>query len=128
MQMSRRQFLTGAAGAGPPAAHSPPCSPAHQAGGIPHPERSSLAYKFVEHAEEQRDFRGPARRMMRLLQTFREPDRRRYRDPANEGFRATFPVAELPHGFARDLRAEFRSLRFPIDDAAYQQMMGRMQP
>ncbi len=86
----------------------------------------TLACKFVEHAEAAGQFREPAKRLMRLLQTFREADHKRFVDPANEGFRATFSVAALSHAFAKDLRPEFRDLRFPIDDAVHAEMLGRM--
>ncbi|MEW6071036.1 MAG: hypothetical protein AB1726_00385 [Planctomycetota bacterium] len=86
----------------------------------------TLAYVFVESAEERGAFRAPLQRTMALLQTFREADRVRYQERENDAFRATFLVAALSHGFERDLRGRFRALRFVLDDAVYTEMLGRM--
>jgi hypothetical protein len=84
----------------------------------------TIAYKFFEHAEEGAEgYAEPLKRMMLLLQTFDEGLRLRY-DQAHdttEGdtFRATLMVAALSNGVQEDLREEFRSLNFPIDDQTY---------
>ena len=88
----------------------------------------SLAYVFVEQAEDRRAFRAPLKRMMALLQTFNERDHRRYRVAENDAFRATFMVAAMSHGFGEDLRPRFRQLKFALDDAVYAEMMARMRP
>lgn len=85
----------------------------------------TAAYQFFRYAEVLGTYREPVKRMMKLLQTFREDDRRRYQEPNNERFRATFVVAALSYGLQRDLRADFRALRFPVDDALFAEMLGR---
>jgi hypothetical protein len=86
----------------------------------------TVAFKFVEKAEAIGDFRTPTKRMMALLQTFREADRVRYQEAPNEAFRASLLVAALSYGFNLDLRAEFRAMNFPVSDAIYAELMGRM--
>jgi len=73
-----------------------------------------------------RDYRGPTKRLMRLLHTFCEKDRRRFQEQENEPFRATLLVAALCYAFDTDLRAGFRQINFPVSDAVYQELMARV--
>lgn len=86
----------------------------------------TVAYEFVRMADAQGDCRRPLRRMMALLQTFNEQDRLRFQTRASEAFRGTLMVAALSYGFDDDVRPMFRRLRFPVDDAIYAELMGRM--
>jgi len=86
----------------------------------------SLAYVFVQNAEERGAYRIPLKRTMALLQTFDEEDHTRYQERENDSFRATFLVAALSYGFDRDLRGRFRELRFALDDSVFAQMQARM--
>ena len=86
----------------------------------------TVAYEFVRRADQQSNFRQPVKRMMALLQTFCEGDRLRFQTRTDESFRGTLMVAALSYGFDADLRAEFRRLGFPVNDAVYAELMGRM--
>jgi hypothetical protein len=85
----------------------------------------TVAYVFIEEAEKRGDYRGPLKRMMRLLHTFCESDLARCRDRADETFRATFAVVALSYGFDTDLRPRFHAVGFPISDDLYGEIMGR---
>ena len=93
----------------------------------------TLAYKFFAHAEAaEQGYRLPAQRLMRLLEVF-NPDLRQQYDPQHDTpeadqFRATLLVTALSYAFQSDLRAEFRELRFPIDDDIYDQLMRLAMP
>lgn len=84
----------------------------------------TIAYKFFEHAEkDRRGYRQPVKSLMAFLQRF-NPEwekgfRARRNSPGAERFRASLAVAALSYAFGRDLRAEFRDLRFPIDDEVF---------
>ena len=86
----------------------------------------AVAYDFMQLAEQQGDYRGPTKRLMRLLHTFCEKDRRRFQEQGNEPFRATLLVAALSYAFDTDLRAGFRQINFPVSDAVYQELMARV--
>jgi len=91
----------------------------------------TLAYKFCARAETAgQGYRLPAQRLMRVLAVF-NPDLRQQYDqqhntPAADQFRATLLVTALSYAFQSDLRSEFRALRFPISDAVYDRLMGRV--
>jgi len=90
----------------------------------------TIAYKFFEHAEKSGlGYRMPLKRMTMLLQTFCEKDRARYSQFRNsidaETFRATLMVAALSFAFEDDLREEFRSLNFPVNDEIYEELINR---
>jgi hypothetical protein len=86
----------------------------------------TAAYVAVMEADARGDFARFAHGMMAPIRTFREEDRVRYQEPANDAFRATFIVAAVSHGSGRDMRPDFRELGFPVDDAIYQELMGRV--
>ena len=89
---------------------------------------TTLAWKFIEHAELQGlGYRTPAKRLMKLLQMFDPAMLTCYapqRDTqAAATFRSTLMVAALSYAFSQDLRSEFRSLNFPIDDQTFEQLL-----
>jgi len=94
---------------------------------------ATLAYKFIEHAEEQGEgHRLPARRLMRCLQTFDASMLASF-DPqhdtqAGATYRSTLMVKALSYAFDEDLRSEFVALNFPIDDAAYAAICSALPP
>jgi hypothetical protein len=88
----------------------------------------TIAYKFFEHAEKDgRGYRQPVKRLMAFLQRFNpewEKDfSARSNSPQAEQFRATLACAALSYAFNKDLRAEFRELRFPVDDDVFRQLL-----
>jgi hypothetical protein len=88
----------------------------------------TIAYKFFEHAEKDGGgYRQPVKRLMTFFQRFnREWEKRfsaRENNPQAEQFRATLAVAALSRAFVKDLRPEFRDLRFPIDDKVFRRLM-----
>ncbi|MGD0221308.1 MAG: choice-of-anchor D domain-containing protein [Terriglobia bacterium] len=88
---------------------------------------STLAWKFIEHAEQQgKGFQAPAQRMMQLLQLFDSSMLASYAPTENTEaaatFRSTLMVAALSYAFSQDLRSEFTSLNFPIDDSTFEQL------
>ena len=88
----------------------------------------TIAYKFMEHAEQQNmGYRVPTRRLCDFLGYFNENWRTQYGQHSNsleaEAFRATLFTAALSYGFGMDLRDEFGELNFPIDDPIYAQLM-----
>jgi hypothetical protein len=88
---------------------------------------TTLAWKFIEHAESQgQGYRTPAKRLMKLLQMFDAAMLSCYAPQSNTEaaatFRSTLMVAALSYAFSEDLRSEFRSLNFPIDDETFQQL------
>ncbi|MBI5838398.1 MAG: T9SS type A sorting domain-containing protein [Candidatus Eisenbacteria bacterium] len=91
----------------------------------------TVAYKFCEHAENAGEgYREPAKRMMWLLAAFDGEMRDRYDQWNNtaeaDTFRATLMVAAQSFAFGTDLRDEFRGLNFPVSDATYEELMGRV--
>jgi hypothetical protein len=87
----------------------------------------TLAYKFIEHAENAgKGYRIPIKRMMLLLQRFSPDWRARYgqreNTPDAERFRATLMVAAASYGLSMDLRDEFRKMNFPVDDRVYMEL------
>jgi len=88
----------------------------------------TVAYKFFEHAEkDRRGYRQPVKRLMAFLQRFNPEWEKgfsaRSNSPDAERFRATLASAALSYAFQRDLRQEFRELRFPVDDEVFQRLM-----
>jgi hypothetical protein len=92
----------------------------------------TIAYKFFEHAENDGlGYQVPVKRMLELLQTFDQDLATRY-DPSHNTsaaatFRATLMVTALSYAFNKDLREEFKSLNFPIDDQLYSELYQRVQ-
>lgn len=87
----------------------------------------TIAFKFFEHAETSgQGYRLPLKRMMQLLQILDQGMVDRYDQyhdtAAAETFRSTLMVAAMSHAFGLDLRPEFTTLNFPIDDATYQEL------
>jgi hypothetical protein len=90
----------------------------------------TVAYRFFEHAENDGlGYRVPVKRMLKLLQTFDQGLATGYDQShdtsAAATFRATFMVTAVSYAFSKDLRAEFRSLNFPIDDQLYNELYQR---
>ncbi|MGA8073232.1 MAG: choice-of-anchor D domain-containing protein, partial [Candidatus Acidiferrales bacterium] len=88
---------------------------------------STLAWKFIEHAEQQgKGYQVPAQRMMKLLQLFDSSMLTSYAPTENTEaaatFRSTLMVTALSYAFSQDLRSEFESLNFPIDNYAFEQL------
>ncbi len=88
----------------------------------------TVAYQFCIHAEAIQDYAGPLKRTMTLLRAFDEDTLARYAPssdtPAASVFRSTLMIAALSYGFSQDLRADFRALGFPVDDAVFQSLYG----
>lgn len=81
----------------------------------------ALAYKFCEYAENQGlGYRVPTKRLTQFMQRYDAEWKRRYdpftNSPTGNAFRSTMMVAAISHAFQKDLRAEFRALKFPISD------------
>ena len=87
----------------------------------------TLARQFMVHAEAVQSYVEPLTRAMRLLRTFDQDLATQYAPQTNSAaaatFRATLMVAALSYGFQQDLRAEFRGLGFPVDDARFTALM-----
>jgi hypothetical protein len=88
---------------------------------------STLAWKFIEHAEEQgTGYEIPAQRMMHLLQLFDHSMLASYAPSENTEaaatFRSTLMVTALSYAFSLDLRNEFTNLNFPIDNPTFEQL------
>ncbi|MGE5313216.1 MAG: T9SS type A sorting domain-containing protein [Acidobacteriota bacterium] len=93
----------------------------------------TIAYKFCEHAESAGEgYRQPLKRMMTLLQLFDADLGARYAKNDNTAeadiFRSTLMVTALSFAFESDLRAEFRALNFPVDDATYTELYTKAVP
>ena len=92
---------------------------------------ATLAYKFCAHAElAGSGYRMPLKRMSQLLALFDEDLElrwdRHHNTAAADTFRATLMVTAISHGFDSDLRAEFAALNFPLCDATYDDLIGRV--
>jgi hypothetical protein len=88
---------------------------------------STLAWKFIEHAEQQDEgYEIPVQRMMRLLQLFDSSMLASYAPTENTEaaatFRSTLMVTALSYAFSLDLRNEFANLNFPIDNPTFEQL------
>ena len=84
----------------------------------------TIAYKFFEHAENDGlGYKVPLKRMLVLLQAFDQDLASQYdqlnNTSAADTFRSTLMVTALSYAIGRDLREEFRSLNFPVDDLIY---------
>ncbi|GAB3639437.1 BACON domain-containing protein [Spirosoma arcticum] len=82
----------------------------------------TAGYKFCEYAENQGlGYRIPTKRLTQFLQRFNAEWEKRYdrlnNTSAANSFRATMMVAAISHAFQKDLRADFRALKFPVSDA-----------
>ena len=88
----------------------------------------TLAYKFLEQAElSGLGYAEPLGRMTELLQLFDEDMMNSY-DRLHDNldadtFRSTLMVSAVSYGFQKDLRSDFAALNFPIDDAAYNELV-----
>jgi hypothetical protein len=107
-----------------------PFSSWNPGGGGPDPTLgtiSALAWKFIQHAEQQgQGYQVPAQRMMNLLQLFNSSMLASY-DPSENTesastFRSTLMVTALSYAFSEDLRSEFQDLNFPIDNQTFEQL------
>ena len=81
----------------------------------------TVGYKFCEYAENQGlGYRIPTKRLTQFLQRFDAEWQKKYDQYNNtstaNAFRGTMMVAALSQAFQKDLRAEFRALKFPISD------------
>jgi len=88
---------------------------------------STLAWKFIAHAEQQgQGYQVPAQRMMKLLQLFDSSMLESYAPQTNSEaaatFRSTLMVTALSYAFSEDLRGEFEALNFPIDNDTFEQL------
>jgi Abnormal spindle-like microcephaly-assoc'd, ASPM-SPD-2-Hydin len=88
---------------------------------------STLAWKFIEYAEMQgQGYQIPASRLMKLLQLFNTSMLASYAPTSNTEaaatFRSTLMVTALSYAFSEDLRSEFSSLNFPIDNETFEQL------
>ena len=88
---------------------------------------STLAWKFIEHTEMQgHGYQVPTQRMMKFLQMFNASMLASYAPTSNTEaaatFRSTLMVAALSYAFSQDLRSEFTSLNFPIDNETFEQL------
>jgi hypothetical protein len=88
---------------------------------------STLAWKFIEHAEQQgQGYQVPTQRMMKVLQMFDSSMLASYApaddSPAAATFRSTLMVTALSYAFSQDLRNEFGSLNFPMDNTTFEQL------
>ena len=91
------------------------------------PTISTLAWKFIEHAELQgQGYEIPTTRLMKFLQMFDSSMLASYAPQDNTQtaatFRSTLMVAGLSYAFSEDLRSEFEALNFPIDDSIFEQL------
>lgn len=90
----------------------------------------TVACRFFQLADQAgQGYRRPVKLLMQVFQLF-DPDwRTRYSpdfdSPAAQAFRATLWVAALSRAFGRDLRSEFRALRFPVDDGEFDRISTR---
>lgn len=92
---------------------------------------STLAWKFIEHAEQQgKGYQAPVQRVMQLLQLFDSSMLTSYAptedNTAADTFRSTLMVTALSYAFSQDLRSEFMSLNFPIDNPTFKQLYERV--
>jgi hypothetical protein len=90
----------------------------------------TIAYKFFEIAERQNaSYTEAFKRMMALLQVFDADSHTLFGQHENTRlasiFRSTLFVTALSHAFDTDLRQEFRSLGFPVNDAMYDDLMAK---
>jgi hypothetical protein len=90
----------------------------------------TIARQFMIHAEAEGAYVEPLVRVMKLLRSFDQGILDGYAPQTNTAaastYRATLMVAALSYGFQRDLRGEFRSLGFSVDDAVYATLYGSM--
>jgi hypothetical protein len=88
---------------------------------------ATLSWKFIEHAERQGlGYQTPVTRLMKFLQMFDAGMLASYAPQSDTEaaatFRSTLMVTALSYAFSEDLRSEFESLNFPIDDETSQQL------
>ncbi|MCX6133740.1 MAG: T9SS type A sorting domain-containing protein [Ignavibacteriales bacterium] len=88
------------------------------------PTFSTIAFEFCRQAEtEEKGYRVPLKRMTGLLQGFNPSWWQKFDQGHNtaaaDTFRSTLLVTAMSYGFAKDLRADFRNLKFPISDQIY---------
>jgi hypothetical protein len=88
---------------------------------------TALSWKFIEHAELRGlGYQTPVTRLMKFLQMFDAGMLASYAPQSDTEaaatFRSTLMVTALSYAFSEDLRSEFESLNFPIDDETFQQL------
>lgn len=102
------------------------------------PTFMTLAYRFCLHAEAnieevytEAGYRIPLQRMSALLQLWDAELHALWNqwqdDPQADIFRSTLMITAMSYGFNQDLRSEFISLNFPIDDVMYEELLNRME-
>jgi hypothetical protein len=88
---------------------------------------ATLAWVFIQQAETQgQGYQIPTTRLMTFLQQFNASLQASYapasNTPAGATFRSTLMVGALSYAFSEDLRSEFESLNFPIDNGIFDQL------
>jgi hypothetical protein len=88
----------------------------------------TIAFKFLEHAEINNEgYLKPVQNMMHFLGKFNPTWATKFSRLKNskeaEVFRATMMICALSAAFKKDLRDEFRDLKFPISDAVYKELL-----
>jgi hypothetical protein len=91
---------------------------------------STLAYKFIEHAEDSgQGYQIPLKNMMNFLQKFNSDFFSSWDQQNNtlkaDTFRATYMITALSTAFHEDLRNEFKSLNFPVNNELFDQIIER---
>ncbi|MBZ5610692.1 MAG: hypothetical protein LAP38_20710 [Acidobacteriia bacterium] len=84
----------------------------------------TVAYEFLSNVERNGGgYRGPVKRLTTFLKRFNSDWQSRYAPSQNtsqaDTFRATLMAAAVSYAVGRDLRTDFRSLGFPVDDATF---------
>jgi hypothetical protein len=88
---------------------------------------AALSWTFIKDAETQGlGYQIPVNRLMKVLQLFDASMLASYAPTSNTQaaatFRSTLMVAALSYAFSEDLRSEFESLNFPINDETFEQL------
>ncbi|HEU0139657.1 MAG TPA: hypothetical protein VFQ79_08105 [Bryobacteraceae bacterium] len=84
----------------------------------------TLAYLFLANVEQAgTGYRIPVKRLTKFLQRFNTQWQSSYAPSENtvqaDTFRSTLMAAAISYGVGRDLRLDFRTLGFPVDNAIY---------
>jgi hypothetical protein len=116
-------YLKSRNGNAPFASWNDPATPADET----LPTFMTLAYQFFAAGDlDGADYRPATRRLMFFLQHWNRDWQARFsprkNSPAAEAFRATLIVAAISYGTVHDLRPTFRALKFPVDDALYDEL------
>jgi hypothetical protein len=116
-------YLKSRNGSAPFASWNDPATPADET----LPTFMTLAYQFFAAEDlDGADYLPATRRLMFFHQHWNRDWQARFsprqNSPAAEMFRATLMVAAISYGTGRDLRPTFRALKFPVDDALYDEL------